>query len=297
MESLYDAKEDVHFKKMQELLDFADRSECTKKAYTTYTIPFLNYCHDVLHKEPTKVTHDEIRRYLDMMQEDRHLSNRTVNHAISQLKKLLTANGFDWDDIQVPRKNFSSPLLYVPDRSRVEELINSIDNLKKKAMVTIMYSAGTRVKETCKLKCSDIHITDQYIHIDDGKGGKGRNVPLAPITAGIIKKYWLSLPTQMKTRDWLFTQDRNISKHADSEYIEKYLKRHCKRMGWEDAIAPHTLRRAFATHLYLDGETIDTISRLMGHASISSTMIYVILAEAMLAQSVKSPIEHLNIIV
>ena len=296
METSYDAKTDAYFLKMQELLDFADRSNCTKKAYTTYTVPFINYCHDVLNKDPGMVTHDEIRGFLNTLQNDRGLSNRTMNHAISELKFLLTSSGFGWDDMQVPHKNFTSPVLYVPDRSRIEELINSIDSLKKKAMVTIMYSAGTRVSETCTLKCKDIHLKDGYIHIDDGKGGKGRNVPLAPITAEVIKKYWVSLPSEKKTRDWLFTQDRNISKHADPEYIQKFLKSHCERMGWEQAITPHTLRRAFATHLYLDGYTIETISRLMGHASTTSTMIYVILAEAMLAQSVKSPIDRLQIV-
>ncbi len=295
METSYDAKMDTSFLKMQELLDFADRSDCTKRAYTTYTVPFINYCHDVLHKEPTQVTHDEIRSFLNALQAERGLSNRTVNHAISELKLLLTSSGFEWDSMQVPLKNFSSPVLFVPDRARIEKLINSIDDLKKKAMITIMYSAGTRVRETCKLKCKDIHLTDGYIHVDDGKGGKGRNVPLSPITADIVKKYWLALPSGKKTWDWLFTQDRNVSKHADPEYIQKYLKRHCEHMGWE-AITPHTLRRAFATHLYLDGYPIETISQLMGHASITSTMIYVILAEAMLAQSVKSPIDRLKIV-
>ena len=296
METFYDAKTDASFVKLQELLDFADKSDRTKKAYATYTVPFIEYCHDVLHKSPKLVTHDEIRSFLNTIQAERGLSNRTVNHAISELKFLLTASGFEWDSMQVPLKNFTSPVLYVPEKSRVEELINSIDDLKKKAMVIIMYSAGTRVRETCMLKCKDIHLTDGYIHVTEGKGDKERKVPLSSITADVIKKYWISLPPDKKTRDWLFTQDRNISKHADPEYIQKFLKRHCEHMGWEDAITPHTLRRAFATHLYMDGYPIETISQLMGHASITSTMIYVILAEAMLAQTVKSPIDRLKIV-
>ena len=296
MESLYDATNDPYIAKMLEILDFADRSDCTKAAYTTYTVPFVNYCHDVLHKDPIKVNHDDIRKYLDSIQIERGLSNRTVNHAISELKFLLTVSGFEWDDIQVPHKNFTSPVLYVPSKARVEELINSIDNLKKKSMVAIMYSAGTRVKETCTLKCKNIHLKDRFIEIEEGKRGKGRHVPLAPTTAELIKNYWLNLPASKKTRDWLFTQERNITKPADPEYIQKFLKRHCESMGWENAITPHTLRRAFATHCYLAGYPIETISRLLGHSSIASTMIYVHLAEAMLAQSVVSPIEDLNII-
>ena len=121
-------------------------------------------------------------------------------------------------------------------------------------------------------------------------------MPLSDTTLKALEKYWLSLPRAKKTRDWLFTQERNIASPADPELIQKFLKRHIESLGWADPITPHTLRRAFATHLYVDGYSIEKISHLLGHASIQSTLIYVYLGEAMLAQSVKSPIEALDII-
>ena len=274
-----------------------DQNPFTYLWTSPYSTPFLTYCEEKLHKMPIEVTHAEIRAYLDTIQEERNLSNRTVNHAISELKLLLKASGFEWDDVLVPRKNISYPTLYVPPKSRVEELINSIDDMKKKTMVAILYSTGVRVSELCHLKCKDIYRTDKVIHITNGKGDKGRYVPLAPIVDDLIVKYWRQLPPSKKTRDWLFTQQRNITHPADPEFIEKFLKKHIKTvLRWEESITPHTLRRAYATHLYIDGTPVERISLLLGHASIVSTMIYVHLGEAMLAQSVKSPIESLNIL-
>ena len=294
--SIDSAKKDPCIKKLEEILDFADRSENTKKAYLTYTVPFVTYCHDTLHKDPVEVTHDDIRGYLNAIQKERQLSNRTVNHAISELKLLLVASGFEWDDLQVPFKNFERPVLYVPTKTRMEELINSIDDIKKKTMVAVMYSTGMRVSEACHLKCKDISYKDKVIHITDGKGNKGRDVRLAPSVGELILKYWRGLPPDMKTRDWLFTQQRNICRPADPEYIEKFLKKHVSTvLGWEESITPHTCRRAYATHSYMDGVPIEKLSKLLGHTSIMSTMIYVHLAEAMLAQTIKSPIESLDI--
>ena len=60
--------------------------------------------------EKERVNHAEIRQFLTFIQEDRKLQNRTVNHAISELKYLLVSSGFEWDDLQVPHKSFSSPV-------------------------------------------------------------------------------------------------------------------------------------------------------------------------------------------
>ncbi len=293
----YDVNQEPVLVNMKDILGFSNNSPNTQKAYLTYTRPFLEYCHYVLQKDPLLVTHNDIRGFLGSLQDERDLSNRTVNHAMSEIKKMLVVSGYDWDDLQVPKKKFSSPTLYVPPKSRMQELLNSVTDPKKKAMLSVMYGTGARVSETCHLKCKDIHVLDKVIHIDEGKGGTGRDVPLPDITYQHIKKYWLELPASKKTRDWLFPQDRNLAKPADVEYIEKFLKRHIASMGWMESITPHTLRRAFATHLYIRGETIERISRLLGHKSIQSTLIYVHLGEAILAQTTKSPIDDLNLLV
>ncbi len=276
-------------------MDFADNSPNTKKSYMTYSKAFLEYCNSTLEKDPLEVTYLEIRRFLSFIQKERDLKNRTINHAISEIKLLLCASGYNWNDILVPRKNFVSPTLYVPTKSTVQELINSVTNPKKKAMVSIMYGTGARVSETCKLKCSDIHKQKMYIHIVEGKGGRGRDVPLPSITYQHIEKYWRLLPPEKKTRDWLFTQERNLMKPADTEYIQKFLKKHTS--SWENQITAHTLRRAFATHAYIDGISIEKISTILGHKSIQSTLIYVHLGEALMAQSIKCPIDDLDLLV
>ena len=62
--------------------------------------------------------------------------------------------------------------------------------LKYQAALCISYGAGPRASEVCNLKISDIDSERMLIHVDQGKGGKDRNVMLSPGLLSLLREYW-----------------------------------------------------------------------------------------------------------
>ena len=142
----------------------------TLKSYCTYIHSYLDYLSNILHKLPEDVTWDELRTYIRWLQKERNLSDRTINHAISQLRFFtMYVLHKPWDDTQLPMRKFNSYLPYVPPVSEVHSFLDTLPTLKQKAMVTLMYSSGLRVGEVCRLKYSDIQRSSMRIHVAQTK--------------------------------------------------------------------------------------------------------------------------------
>ena len=183
-----------------------------------------------------------------------------------------------WDDSQLPRRRFDEYLPYVPSQKDTWTFISTIPDLKVKAFVTLLYSAGLRSCEVRNLKCPDIEHSNKRIFIRQAKNRSSRYAILSDTAWDTILEYWYSFPTEARPRDWLFTQQRDKTRPLNHEHIPHHIALHEKRLGWEHRISCHTFRHAFGTHLYENGTDLLTIKALLGHKSITSTTIYVHLA-------------------
>ncbi len=271
---------DFYLNQIDEILSFAGRSENTITSYKTYVSPFLDYCVDVLKKDPAEVSSAEIRSYVTNIRMERGLSDATVNHILSELRFFYeSVLGIGWNAKQLPHRKIRRCLPYVPDRDTVSAFLCSIDDKKKKAMISLLYSSGLRISEVCSLKCADICHSSSRVYVAPGKNGKDRYTILADEAYEIVCDYWRSLPPTMKTRDWLFTQQHDISKPIYPQFIQGFIKKQRSALGWDCHLTAHSFRHAFASHSYEDGMDLLTLSRLLGHSSISSTTIYIHLSE------------------
>ena len=79
-----------------------------------------------------------------------------------------------WDDTQLPMRRFDEFLPFVPSKQEVSILINSMPDLKQKAMVALLYSSGLRIGEVCHLRYEDIQRKNMRIHIRHGKNRSDR---------------------------------------------------------------------------------------------------------------------------
>lgn len=269
-----------YLEQIDEILSFGGRSPRTIISYKTYAAPFLEHCVNCLHKDPAEVTSAQIRTYLTGLQKERGLCDATINHAISEIRFLYEAVlGLEWNPRQVPHRKIKRCLPYVPGRDAVEAFLSSINDLKKKAMVCLLYSSGLRISEVCRLKCSDIEHSRQRIYVAPSKNGKDRYTPLAEEAYEILCQYWLSLPAGKRSRDWLFTQQHDLTKPIYPQFIQDFIRKQNRLPGWDHRLTAHSFRHAFSTQCYQDGMDLLTLSRLLGHSSINSTTIYVHLAE------------------
>ncbi|MDK2967166.1 MULTISPECIES: tyrosine-type recombinase/integrase [Lacrimispora] len=245
----------------------------TLKSYSSYLKSYLSYLTDHLHKLPEDVSWDELRQYILFLQNVRSLSDRSINAHISQLKFFtLYVLHKPWDPYQIPFRRFDSYLPEILSQEEVRYFIDSFDNLKHKAVISLLYSAGLRVGEVCHLKYKDISRRNMTIHISHSKNRSDRYAILASNALDILTDYWLSYG---KPTDWLFPSTFTSDKPICSFTVNRFVNQHLARLGWNKNISSHTFRHCFGTHLYENGVDLLTIKSLLGHKSLSSTTIYV----------------------
>ena len=166
---------DNYLNSFREMISLRGLTNHTLKNYCTYIRAYLDYLSTCLHKLPEDVSWPELRDYIRWLQNSRNLSDRTINCAISQLRFFtLYVLHKPWDDTQLPMRRFDEYLPFVPSKQEVSILIDSMPDLKQKAMVALMYSSGLRIGEVCHLRYEDIQRKNMRIHIRHGKNRSDR---------------------------------------------------------------------------------------------------------------------------
>lgn len=256
----------------REMISLRGLTDHTVKSYSTYIRSYLDYLHTLLHKQPEDVSWDELRDFIRWLQKERALSDRTINHCISQLRFFtMYVLHKPWDPTQLPMRKFDSFLPFVPTQKEAELFISTLSDLKPKAMVALMYSAGLRVGEVCSLRYRDIQRKNMRIHIAHSKNRSDRYAVLSQKALDILTDYWFAYG---RPSGWLFPKQTDPSRPIDTFYITRHMRAHEESLGWEHRLTCHSFRHAFGTHLYENGTDLLTIKNLMGHKSLNSTLIY-----------------------
>lgn len=182
---------DDYLLKFREMISLRGLTDHTVKSYSTYIHAYLDYLSGILHKMPEDVSWAELREFIRWIQNQKHLSDRTMNACISQLRFFtIYVLHKPWDPTQLPFRKFDAYLPYVPSQEEVFLFIDSFSNLKHKAVVALMYSAGLRVGEVCRLRYEDISRSSMRIHIRSSKNRSDRFAILSKNTLDILTCYW-----------------------------------------------------------------------------------------------------------
>lgn len=144
--------------------------------------------------------------------------------------------------------------------------------LRNKAMITLMINTGLRVSEVTNLKTNQVDLNSRSLKVVNGKGHKDRNLIIPEHTAELLKQ-WNKKRSQ---GDYLFNTKEG--KQLQVRYIQAMIKRYSNRAGIDKNIYPHSLRHTFATNFYRQTKDIETLRKLLGHSDISTTQIYISLA-------------------
>ena len=274
---------DKYFNTFREMISLRGLSDHTLISYCTYIRSYLDYLSVTLHKYPEDVSWEELRDYIKYLQKQRNLSDRTINCAISQLRFFtMYVLHKPWDDTQLPMRRFDTYLPFVPSQEETFTFINTLPDIKQKAMVAIMYSSGLRIGEVCHLKYEDISRSRMQIHITHGKNRSDRYAQLSKYALDILTKYWFECG---RPKGWLFPKQTDSSRPIDTFFLSRHIHEHEDRLGWPRRITCHSFRHAFGTHLYENGTDLLTIKALLGHKSLSSTTVYYVKQAIMLSYS------------
>ena len=280
-----------YFILLREMISLRGLTDHTIVSYSTYIRVYLDYLSYILHKMPEDVSWAELRGFVRWLQKEKNLSDRTINHCISQLRFFtLYVLHKPWDASQLPMRRFDSYLPYVPSQKETWAFIHSFSNLKHKAILSLMYSAGLRVGEVCALRYEDISRSSMRIHIRHSKARSDRYAILSRNALDILTQYWFHAG---RPTGFLFPNRKDPARPMASYTVNQFIFAKEKELGLKHQLTCHSFRHAFGTHLYENGADLLTIKALLGHKSLNSTAIYVHLASNGISNAV-SPFDRMG---
>lgn len=270
--------------KMNEDMILRGYSPATRKLYIAKVHDFARY-HG---KSPAMLGDFEIREYLLHLVRERNISASAFKHALCGLKILYEITlRRTWHTLEISRPKHVRIVPVVLSKEEVKRILDAITNLKHRAIITTIYSAGLRLSEVCQLKVQDIDSARMMLRINQSKFNRDRYVMLGQQTLALLREYW----REYRPRDWLFSgkpSDSSISPRSVQRIFELALK----KTGIGKRASVHTLRHSCATHLMESGIALPVIQILLGHASAATTAIYTHISWSTLA-AIKSPIDTL----
>ncbi|MDA3879001.1 MAG: tyrosine-type recombinase/integrase [Prolixibacteraceae bacterium] len=224
---------------------------------------------------PEHVSEDEINEYLVALARDPMAPSRSsFKHMVYGLRYYYRLLGMNKKAIALPSLKQDTKLPVVLNYQELKMLFAAPTLLKHRIILTLIYSAGLRGQEVINLKISDIDFERMVIHIRQSKFKKDRIVPLSSTMAIGLRKYIGAEHPHI----WLFN-----GKEPDGRYsvrgLSWVMRETLKKTTITKNVNLHSLRHTYATHLLEQGLNIVTLKDLLGHADITTTMIYLHVAQ------------------
>jgi len=270
-------------RRLIENLTLRNLADNTIKSYVQAVAQFAKF----FGRSPDRLSHEDVRRYLLYLRDEKQVAQGTYNLAVAALRSLYRdtlQQPWVLDGLCFTKKAKKLPT--VLSRDEVERFFTALVSLKHRAILMTAYGAGLRITEAVSLKVSDIDSGRMVIRVRQGKGKKDRYVMLPQRLLEILRKYWVAA----QPRDFLFP-GQDPTKHISRIAVYNACKRAMCEAGITKNMSPHTLRHSFATHLLEQGTDIRTIQVLLGHRSVGTTAIYTHVSMAGVLKT-KSPLDQ-----
>ncbi|MCP3956613.1 MAG: tyrosine-type recombinase/integrase [bacterium] len=265
-------------------LELGNYSKHTRDAYLRIAKAFIKY-----YRRPAdELGEQDVRAYLLNRLDVVQPATVAVDHAALKFLFDVTLNRPEVV-ARIPWPKVPKSLPDILSGSEVVALLEAVESLKHRTILTAAYGAGLRINEACSLGIDDVDSKRMLIKVRKGKGKKDRYVMLAQnLLIGLRTYYRAARPK----RPWLFPGAK-AGARITAEAVRKDLRKAIAQAGVTKRVTPHTLRHAFATHLLETGADIRTVQALLGHASIRSTQRYTQVSAAHVART-KSPLDRLG---
>lgn len=280
----------------------------TEQTYEHWISRFLQF-HDWKSIDSLEIA--DLAAYLEHLAVTRKVSSSTQKIALNALVFLfreVLGRALD-EAISYPRANKARRIPTVLSKEEVKSLLSALSG-RPRLMASLMYGTGMRVMECVRLRVQDIDFAFRQITVRAGKGGKDRVVPLPQKLVPQLSHYLdevrcihegdlaagygeALLPAALArklgkaSRDWawqyvfpatrLATDHRAHTTrryHVHETSLQKAIRQGARTAGIHKRVTSHTLRHSFATHLLESGKDIRVVQELLGHADVTTTMIY-----------------------
>lgn len=280
----------------------------TEETYVHWIKRFI-FFHNKRH--PAEMAEPEIARFLSSLATESHVSASTQNQALNAV--LFLYRDVLSKDIGyvggVTRAKKTRRLPVVPTKEEVKSVLRRLADTPW-LMAMLLYGAGLRVMECCRLRVKDIDFSQNQIVIRAGKGDKDRHSMLPAAMKPPLLRHLqyvrrqhdsdlqkglgrVALPNALERKypnagkewgwQWVFPATSHFTDRITAERRRHHLHESVLQRAFKEArlaagvskpASCHTLRHSFATHLLEDGYDIRTVQELLGHKDVSTTMIY-----------------------
>src|SRR5512140_2345952 len=271
--------------KMIEDMQLHGYAERTQEAYLLAVRQLAKHCR----KPPNQIEEEELRQYFLFLKNERQVSRSTCTLSLCGIKFFYERTlGREWKTFEFLRPPNEKKLPVVLSVSEVGRVLGGVHRQPYRVCLTIIYACGLRLLEGVRLQVKNIDSQRKMIHICAGKGGKDRYIPLPTASLEMLRQYWRT----HRNPEWLFPRLHgtwqgpiNTSEPMDETAVQKAFRTALKASGIPKPATVHTLRHSFATHLLEAGTDLRTIQLYLGHASITTTTIYLHLTSVTQTQS------------
>ena len=255
---------------------------------------FLKNCSPPLATAPTPASVDvlAIRSYLRWL-DDQNEKKSSLARKLSTLKsffRFLTHEGWTETNpaaqVRSPRQGQRLPKVLTKDEAvTLMEAPEgkTLTAARDRAILETLYSTGARVSELVGLDWDDVNLPSGIVRLQ-GKGKKERIVPIGEVAIEAIQDYRNQCTQKMKGEQERTKKGNRMNEgnplfknvrggRLTSRSVERIVKKFSVQLP-NGAVAPHTLRHSFATHLLDEGADLRVIQELLGHSSLATTQKY-----------------------
>jgi integron integrase len=299
----------------------------TEKAYLGWVRRYVAFHGN---RDPAALGSAEVARYLASLASEERVAASTQNQAFSALlflyREVLGKEIAGLEDVPRAKRPIRVPLVLAPEE--VQAVLRRLRGAPQ-MMAWLMYGAGLRLLECCRLRVKDVDFARGEIAVRDGKGRKDRRTVLParvdePLQVHLERVHRLhqadlargagsvALPDALgrkyveASREWawqwvfpaarLYSDDATDERrrhHVHESVVQREFATAVRAAGLTKPATCHTLRHSFATHLLESGYDIRTIQELLGHSDVATTMIYTHVLNRG-GRGVKSPLDALG---
>lgn len=260
----------------------------TEEAYLSAVVGLVKH----YGKRPDLLSDEEIKAYLLHVRVERGLSASTCNQIQCGLRFFYGVTlRREQASLLVPVARQPQRLPEILSRDEVVRIIRATRTLREELLLMATYGGGLRVSEVVSLRPGDLDWERGLIRVEQGKGQKDRYTLFPRRVRELLERYRANYPQK---GIWIFAQRRDHRRSMDITTAQKLYYAAKAKAGIAKQGGIHALRHAFATHLLEAGMDLATLQRLLGHASVSTTMRYLHVERPRLSAQM-SPLDQLEL--
>jgi integrase/recombinase XerD len=242
-------------------------SESTVATYADALTIFLRYFEA---KPPEQISNDDLIHFNNHYILANHLSASYQNQIINGVKLFFQTQErrvMKVDLIHRPKR--AKVLPNVLSKEEVKLILNALNNLKHKAMLSLIYACGLRCGELLRLKPEHLDEKRKLLIVKQAKGKKDRIVPLSDKVTVLLLEH-----LRIQCSDHYLFEGQMKGQMYDERSLQQVLKNAVTKAAIRKPVTLHWLRHSYATHLLENGTDLRYIQELLGHSRSTTTEIY-----------------------